>query len=83
MIKLEDFKTLMVLAFCTKAGLFEFLEDEKSVEDWLDFRKMLSGQVKREEEFFKSRIMTLGKFSLLCDIKIVIKVAELEESVEL
>ncbi|MEM4472893.1 MAG: methyltransferase [Archaeoglobaceae archaeon] len=138
-LKLSDFKTFAVISFCIRSGLFDFLREEKSVEEisekfkydlkatealiqflkykgllegegkyritkiceilfksklsiaelfedkikeiqaWLNFENLLSGQKVNEESFFKKRVINLGKFSLLGDIKVVKLVAELEE----
>ncbi len=138
-LKLEDFKTFAIVVFCYRSKLFDFLEDERSVEDisnrfgfdlmatrallyflkskglvegdekfkisnlckilfksklsigdlieeklkeidlWLNLERALKGTKRREEEFFRNRIISLGKFALLGDIKVVNFVSELEE----
>lgn len=139
--RLEDFKTLAILAFCTKVALFEFLREERKVEEvakqfkidlkvaeallqflrskglvegeerfkateiskilfsrdshfsllelieeklieirnWLDLGKMFSGNVRKEGDFFKNRTIFIGKLSLLGDLKVVNRIAELDE----
>lgn len=57
-----------------------FEEKRKEVEIWLRIENYLQGEdLRKEEDFFKTRILTLGRIALLKDLKFVFKVAELEE----
>ncbi|MCS7143875.1 MAG: methyltransferase [Archaeoglobaceae archaeon] len=59
-------------------SLFEDKREEISI--WLNLEGVLKGENKRKEsEFFKRRIIYLGKMSLLRDLKIVFKIAEYKE----
>jgi SAM-dependent methyltransferase len=138
-LKMEDFKTFAIIAFCYRSKLFDFLESERRIEEvsnhfgfdllatkaliyflksrglvegsekfkisnicrtlfksklsigelleeklkeidiWLNLEKALKGTKRSEEEFFRNRIISLGKFALLGDIKVVNLISELEE----
>lgn len=58
------------------------LLDEKLSEiwKWLNLEKVLKEEVKRKEsDFFKKRIIYLGRMSLLKDLKIVLEIAKFKE----
>uniref|UniRef100_A0A7J2TIG7 Methyltransferase domain-containing protein n=1 Tax=Archaeoglobus fulgidus TaxID=2234 RepID=A0A7J2TIG7_ARCFL len=68
------------ILFKSKLSIGEILEEKfREVENWLNFEKAIKGLKRREEEFFRNRIIYLGKFALLGDIKVVNLVSELEE----
>lgn len=57
-----------------------FDEKREEISTWLNLEKFLRGESKRKEnEFFKKRIIYLGRMSLLKDLKIVFKIAEYRE----
>lgn len=59
-------------------GLFEEKREEISI--WLNLEKFLRADNKRKEgEFFKKRIIYLGRMALLKDLKIVFRIAEYRE----
>lgn len=60
------------------AELFD--EKQKEVEIWLNLENYLRGEnLRKEGDFFKYRIKILGKMALLKDLKLVLKISELEE----
>ncbi|MCS7118598.1 MAG: methyltransferase [Archaeoglobaceae archaeon] len=64
----------------SKFSITELIQEKiEEAEKWLKFENMLFREVRNEANFFKKRIVTLGKFAILGDIKIVKRVAELEE----
>lgn len=59
-------------------SLFE--DKRREISLWLKLEEVLKDENKRKEsEFFKRRIIYLGKMSLLRDLKIVFKIAEYKE----
>lgn len=71
-------------AFFLRNSIFSLLEifEEKrdEIANWLNIENSLRrGNIKREGEFFKKRILYLGKVALLKDLKIVFKISEYEE----
>lgn len=62
----------------TVAEIFD--EKTREVEAWLNLENYLKGEnLRKREDFFKHRIKILGKMALLKDLKLVLRIAELEE----